>query len=263
MATITNRFSPEYWAGNNLLDDELFERAEPPGFAYLDTKEYLAATRQLSYALGQVAAGNATEVRFSVGHEFNTDLPVGSLVVVDQESVAHWEYQDPDRQWQRPIGAGLPTIPPQRPYSQFWRRYQQDNGRAVQGLGVDGETDVEGKSHYVRFLKWGVIAELDGRPVIQPFGLNQVRLRRGRAHTPRKLRRSSELQSSVIPMPVAIGQVDVWPRLWLDTCSIDTLERVRSVDVVYPATAERQRSRARRLMGGLPRLSPRPGMAPA
>ena len=241
--------APEYWQGHDIFDESIFRREPAPGL-YLNYENYVTARNDLRFAVGQVAAGNATEVRYGSGKEFNTDLPDGSLVVVDTEHIARWSYADPARVWEadRPRQSG-PTIT--RPYSEFWLRHQDGSSQVKPYLGTEGAMFADKFITYSRILSWGVLATQGGGRWIQPFSFGATTLSlNGTVDTPRAHKRYPSLQGAVIPMPAAVGEVEVSPRLSVPALgyAIDSMERIRSIDVVYLAASRKagKRQRARR-----------------
>ncbi len=251
------KLSPEYWDGYDILDASLFtDEPAAPEDVHLSYKKFNYVRGQLQYGVGQVAAGNATEIRYEAT-EFNPELEEGSLVIIDDEDIIRWVYDDPDR---RPVGripesSGPPVT---RPYSSLWLNNQDGTPEPISDLGVERVVFVDEHTVYTRSLRWGVIVEQAKTRVIQPFLFNATKLLpNGDIHTP-DAGKESLLSMPARPMPVSIGAVNVGPKLTNRRYgqTITSLARVRSVDIVYPASGSRELARSRRRWSGslFPRL---------
>jgi hypothetical protein len=241
------KLSPEYWDGRDILDASLFtDEPSVPEDVHLSHKKFNYARGQLQYGVGQLAAGNATEIRYEAT-EFNPELEEGSLVIIDDEDIMRWVYDDPDR---RPVGripesSGPPVT---RPYSSLWLNNQDGTSEPISDLGVERIVFADEHTLYTRSLRWGVIVEQDKTKFIQPFLFNTTKLLPdGDIHTPYAARERL-LNMPARPMPVSIGTVNVGPKLTDIRYGQTTtsLARVRSVDIVYPASGSREPAKSRR-----------------
>lgn len=251
----SNRIAPEYWADHDIFDAELFKEAPYVPGIYLEYAKFQYARERLQYGVGQVAAGNATEIRYRAGSEFNPDLEDGSLVITDTEHLSRWTYADPKRGWE---DSGRHDEGPviNRPYSDFWLRNQDGNPNPNPNLGAEVTIFFDQLAIYTRLLHWGVIVSQGKDRLIQPFFFSTTKLLPGGyIHTPRALRKDSALHGQTIKLPISVGEVKVKPRLIVEEhgYAIDALERVRSVDVVYPASGGREPRTSRKR--GLGRLA--------
>ncbi|CAN5149555.1 hypothetical protein BH09PAT3_BH09PAT3_2340 [soil metagenome] len=236
-----NVFNADNWAGYDILDPSMFVETtyEPP--IYLDKREFNAARNDLLHGLGNVAAGNSTEIKYGLGKEFNSELPDGSLVVVDQETAMVWRYDQP-----RAHGDAEPEAKGNRitrPYSSHWLQCQYE-GIAAKDAGVESLTIAQKNLLYVRTLKWGVLVTQGERRGILEFGFGSVKLLPGGIPDAPKYWRG--LMNTADPMPISVGRVEP-DSLRLDEVTVDSLSRVRSIDVVYPAANRTSKGRKRRV----------------
>lgn len=255
------KLTAEYWGGNNIFDESLFQGEIPRVRSYLDFKTLQHARGSLQHGVAQVAVGNSTEVKYGIGKEFSPDLEDGSLVVVDEEHILRWAYNNPKciQNNTSPYEKG-PVIT--RPYSQYWLHNQNGDHRPS-NIGAESITFGDEHALYVRCIEWGVVVSRGKSRLIQPFSFGTTKLLPdGSIHTPQIERKNSALAGSALLMPVGIGEVQIEPRLTLERCTIDALARVRSIDVVYPATGSKEPKRERRFgLGrlGLPNVRSRAG----
>jgi hypothetical protein len=246
-----NVLTHAYWDGHDIHDEHMFIDAPYTPGLYIDPKELNFARASLEENLGQVAIGNSTEIKYRPGSEFNPELEAGSLVVIDLESLAKWSYDDSERSWESPVSEGGPAIT--RPYSEYWLN-NQDGTLNPEGIGSRSTTFLEEQAIHTRLLYWGVIVAHRKSPVIQPFSFAATKLLpSGRVLAPPSWGRKSILNGQAMAIPVSVGETEVNPRLELERCAIDALERVRSIDVVYLASGgkERKQKPARSLLGRL------------
>jgi len=241
--------TPEYWAGYDIHNAQLFQEAERTPPASLSFRECKQARNYLIEGVGQVAAGNATEIRYGVGMEFNTDLPDGSLLVVDTEYLSKTIFDD-----SKPARSGPRATKPRpaivRPYSTFWLNNQDGTEKPNVDLGTEAVTvaDAHTICTYTRTLDWGVVMTHGQDRVIKPFSFGATRLLAdGTVYVP-PARQDYE---RVERMPVPIGKVVVGRRLNIRKhgYTIDALDRVRSVDVVHLGSGDKERQRRRLPLG--------------
>ncbi|HSX07282.1 MAG TPA: hypothetical protein VLG11_00105 [Candidatus Saccharimonadales bacterium] len=238
-----NKITPEYWGGYDICNEATFINEPVIPEVRLTRKEFAHAQRELRYGVGQVAAGNATEIRYQAGNVFDPSLEDGSLVVVDTELISRRTFDDPRDAWSvSQIWNNEPVMT--RPYSEFWLAHQDyTTARTHVGcevLAIAGTT-------YLRMLQWGVIMRRKEGRAIQPFAFDMTELMHsGKIYTPPIPRRDPELQEPVIPIPVNTGEVQIWPRLTSPGCKLDLFSRIRSIDVVYPAAGDRQPGQSRK-----------------
>lgn len=253
------KLTAEYWGGQDIFNDDLFKEAPYVPGVYLEHKKFKHVRSCLQRGVGQVAAGNATEIRYRAGNEFNPELGEGSLVVIDSEHLMRWTYRDPERGWEEARSReDGPAIT--RPYSTFWLNNQDGTAKPNNGLGIESVTFLDELAIYIRSLNWGVVAEQSKTQLIQPFCFSTIKLLRGGyIHTPSTVRRDSVLHGHAMRMPINIGEVKINPRLTIGRygCSIDWLERVRSVGIVYPVSGGKEpKMNRKRVLGrlALPKL---------
>lgn len=236
---------PEYWDGYDINDNDLFENNPYVPLHRLEQKTYVRAHEYLLESLGQVAAGNVTEVRYRAGNEFNADLEEGSLVAVESESLLNWKPHEPQDPWSMPEHQ---TIPITRPYSDYWLNNQ--DGQTMPNTALGNETTIFPEQHaqHTRSVKWGVIVEEKGSRYIQPFDFSTTKvLSDGSIYAPRQTKSNAFLRGFAHEMPVAIGQTKVETRLHMENANYDALSRIKGVDVVYPAASRRQTVRRKSL----------------
>jgi hypothetical protein len=237
----------DYWNGYDINDDDLFENNPYEPLPRLEYKTFTRAHQHLLENLGNVAAGNVTEIRYRAGNEFSADLEEGSLVVVETESLLHWKPNEPREPWAEQDHPE-PSFPITRPYSDYWLNNQDGKWEPTTGLGAEVTMFNEDHAQHTRSVKWGVIMEEKGTRYIQPFDFSTTKiLSDGRIYAPRQTKSYAFLHGFAHEMPVAIGQTKVETRLHLDTCNVDALSRVKGVDVVYPAASRRQTVRRKSL----------------
>ncbi|HSW99569.1 MAG TPA: hypothetical protein VLH38_00885 [Patescibacteria group bacterium] len=237
---------PEYWDGYDINDNDLFENNPYTPLHRLEQKTYARAHEYLLEGLGQVAAGNVTEVRYRAGNEFNADLEEGSLVVVESESLLDWKPHEPQEPWQSRLEHR--TIPITRPYSDYWLNNQ--DGEDAPNLALGSETTIFPEQHaqHTRSVKWGVIVEEKDSRYIQPFDFGTTKvLPDGSVYAPYWSKSNAFLRGFAHEMPLAIGQAKVETRLHMDSGNYDALSRIKGVDVVYPAASRRQTVRRKSL----------------
>ncbi|HSW37557.1 MAG TPA: hypothetical protein VLG37_04300 [Candidatus Saccharimonadales bacterium] len=258
--------SPEYWDGVDINQTELFIPGEVAvGNIWLTQKEGTRAAQYLAEYLGEIASGEHAELAAFRRGEFNpadNGLGEGSVVIVDNEYLSHWHYLDPERTMSgnnhyhtnRPIT---------EPFMDYWLRNQMGGERLH--FGDEEAVYPEQNMVYSRYLNWGVVIELKdgsyaftrdafGAPKLQPGGTVSV---------PPK---NSWIFRGASILPVEVGKARASGRLELDTCAIDTIERIRSLRVVRAGSREREvdknlakllRERAKALGGlGLPNPEP-------
>lgn len=248
-----NLLAPDRWGGLDIFDERLFVDAPPnPDTAFLQPQEYRRAAAALRYGLGQVAAGNFTEIRYSVGNDFNPELPDGSVVIVQEESLTRFlpEGRLPDR-------ADIPTAPSdpiRRPFVEYWLAHQP--WRPGHHFGSDGAIFTDEGVVFNRMLSWGVLATTGTTRVVQPFQFNTARLQ---ANGEVKL--EDIYAQLATPLPLSIGATKISGRIPVITTSLDGLSKVTSVDVVFPAAGDKQPVKGRRMPWQ--RLAPKLGTSPA
>jgi hypothetical protein len=245
------KLTPEYWGGHDIFNEALFQEAPHVPGTYLKYEKFKYARDCLHENVGQVALGNGTEIRYRAGAEFDPELEEGSLVVIDSEHLARWIYDDPEYSWDEGvIREEGPVIA--RPYSDYWRNNQNGTAEPIP-LGSESVSFVEDLAMYTRSVQWGIIVHQAGARLIQPFFFGTTKLLpNGQVYSPRAQKKDLALHGQALRMPVPIGAVEVRPRLTLERCAIDALDRVRSIDVVYPAAGGKQPAQsAKRGLGRL------------
>lgn len=172
---------------------------------------------------------------------------MGSLVIVDSESVTRYVFEDSTRRLAGEFPGNGPAIT--RPYSDFWLSHQNlDADREL--VGLESKTFIDEGVNYARLLLWGVVLHRSQQRIIQTFGFPGTRLL-----PEHKI--SVPLADEALTMPVAIGDVQPEGRLKLTGIAIDTLRRTRSIDVVYPVAGSKEKTKSSKVTdkrAALPKL---------
>lgn len=261
--TNAHKMSPEYWGGYDIYDESLFLNAPASTDTYLEYKSLVQAREWLHYGVGQVAAGNSTEIRYRMGNKFNPDIANGSLVILDTEYLGRWTYPDPEHTFEDPKPKDK-SLAISRPFSDYWLKHQDGAIQPITDLGSESVTFSKETAIYNRLLHWGVVTEEGDTRYIKPFFFGVTKLLPGGSvYSPRITRRWVQIAGIAMPMPIEIGQVTVNPRVGNEKFALDSLKRVRSIDVVYPAKGNTnpQRVKGRKLAKlALPKLQPKPAL---
>ncbi len=240
----------EYWSGFNIIDDGMFTDIQnSPPYRSFTRKERRFISESLKYALGQVVMGNVTEVQFPAGTEFESDLPDGSVVAMEEETLMRYEYSDPGKLMIGDTSSHHADPPINRPYASYWLNNQ--------GGECDGETRIrypENGILYNHALKWGVFITSHGTRYIQPVGFSDTKLEKDG---------TIDIYTQFEPrltLPLPIGSVEPEPSCRIESVKVDTLHRVNGIDIVYPALGSKVKGpeRARRKGVRLPIFSPQP-----
>ena len=243
------KLTPVYWDDHNIHDAQAFQSAAHAPQAELTFEGCKRARDYLLDGIGHVAAGNATEIRYGNGTQFNADLPDGSLVITDTEYLTKWTYDDPDRSRKRSrFEESEPAF--YRPFSMFWLNNQDGTIKPQTKLGTESVTlaDENTLCTYGRILDWGIVMTQDQERLIKPFSFSAIKLlSNGEVYAPSVKRGFAR----AVRMPLPIGNVEVHPRLTVGKLGYarDTLERVRSVDVVHLGAGSKEPRRRRVLQG--------------
>jgi hypothetical protein len=235
-------FDPAYWEGfdirtgqGNLRDRKMWKIAH---------KQHNKLVPILKSAIEEVLQGNYTEIRYGSGKEFNPQaegIHDGSVVVVDFEELTILPRRILETE-------DAPVIT--EPYVGYWL----DNQPSPPGLGFDVDVDEDADLTYRRDLTWGVVTTVpvyyyDKKPVvitdrrvIQPISFSEVSLDDEKIKVPK----FHNLKSwhHVLVLPEVIGDTEVTRHKFVDgenTYEIESIGRIRSIDLVHLAQAGRKR----------------------
>jgi hypothetical protein len=250
----TEKFkSPEYWGGYDIFDEGNFTDLPSGPFIHTNRRQYNFARNTLINAQTQILAGNSAEIRQQKSGEFDPtpqNLEDGTVVVIDNEGLSRHIYADPSRNWNPHDSWSRVTAPISRTFSEYWaanRYIPRDHDDQTDSSGYEELTYWEDNIKYSRLLSWGVIVSYEKqRRGIQPFAFTGDRY--GNVH---KYERNFPWNEHVLPFPVAIGEVKArslpitMPRSDELSCVIDGLERIRAIDVVYPAAGRKKGKKSR------------------
>lgn len=231
----TKLLSPEYWGDHDIFDEAAFINAPATKPLYIDIpEEYKQAQDYLEQGLGQIALGGSKGIktRYNSGDIFDPDLMIGSLVVIDEETLSKFLYNEPGHEW-RDRTILKSEHPIARPYSEYWLR-GQDGSVDSNYVGLEEVVFPESYVDYKRVLKWGVVTTKDSKRVVQPFRFFETKLQGGKVITPDFID-DYHLHSEYLSIPINAGETLVNKRCKLLHSVLDSLTRIRSIDVVYAA----------------------------
>jgi len=242
-----------YWDGKDIFDTELFAETSAPSVDYLELRQLKYAQSCLRYGVGQVAAGNATSVNYQIGTEFGVSQESGTLVITDTEHLTRTVYDDADYKppvWPPKKRQG-PSIT--KPYSSYWRMHQDFTEDPI-SIGEETLALEDDIVTYSRYVAWGVVVEQDDTKLLQPFSFRTTKLLpSGKIYTPKVFRREPAISGHALELPISVGEVtaDALRRSVTPGYSMHSLNRTRSVEVVYPASGSRNVRRQRSYAGRL------------
>lgn len=247
--------SPGYWDGYDIQQDEVFYAQEE--FLILNKRQYTLASLALKEGLAAIASGNSTEVRYQ-NTEFNPPaevLPDGSVIVLESESLAAFRFDDQAIQSNEGEDVVTQPIPIARPFADHWLAHQgsvDEQGEPVL-FGIESVFFINEKIWYSRILAWGVIVSLEKeRRAVQTFNFHDpVITSWGIDGIPDYRRRGPK--TLALPMPISIGETTPSLHIRKPDGDVGAIRRMRSIDVVYPAAGNPERTK--RSLKRVPKLS--------
>lgn len=227
-------FMPSYWGGkdpSHESNDPSHESTDAQAFpgqkvallGHYEVKESVAA---FSRAMENFAAGRGlqTVLNYRPGDTVRSrELPEGSLVVLEQETLTRRVPADPESVQ----GIAWPSseyVPISRPFTDYWRS-QTGKGKRF-GSEMFYEEASGGNLFYVRALRWGVAVRFRKATRVVAFGFNGPRLVDG------QLDMSEVNGECKIALPLLVGEISMQRRERNDA-TYSTLSRLASVEVAY------------------------------
>ena len=228
------RLSPNYWDGRDIFDESQCKNTPEPVSHYESHRGYNKLRAQLLSSLGKLAANPSIDSPRFTMFELDEDMIPGSLVVIEQERIQ----RQLDERTQ-------PVLNPEarrtvhgseikRPYAKYWLEHQ--DGTKLPGNFGEETIDFGNGVTYDRFLQWGVVFKGPvKRNYVQPFPFAATKLlENGSVYTPRSDRRNPGLNGPAVHLwSRAIGFAHPNPRFETNYGFIDSMSRIRSVDLVY------------------------------
>lgn len=228
--------SPDHWEGFDIRDNALHEAVGCEPDNHLTNGSYRQAHRLFLRGLTRAINGDRTEVSFQEGTIFDPDtkqLADGSIVIIEDEMVSQWRYDD-ETTWSTPAPEAVtPSITD--PFFSYWLEGQDNPAGSTLGFGYETATYTDELIRYGRNLAWGVVitSGIEER-IIQPFpfALTQ-KCPDGTAVTVPPKRKFKELRHPPVSLPIEVGSVTLSGRMRHAGSSADFMKRVRSIEVVH------------------------------
>ncbi|MGH7194898.1 MAG: hypothetical protein ACREJM_15390 [Candidatus Saccharimonadales bacterium] len=231
--------TPEYWDGIDIGDPAPFD--VPYVFpAHTTAAEQRGAGIVLASCLDEVMGSDYVEQDLKTGEEFDpteSELGDGTVLVIDQESLAMWTYpQGHDRQWPEPG----PVRDARHLGSDFvglWRG-RQPHSLGLPHFGSERVAFPDEYMTYTRLLHWAVLLtrrDEERKRLLATWALAAPAATPNGVSVP--LSADSVIFRTAERLPMKVGQAVTMPDLVTPNYGVRHMERVRKLKIVHAATA--------------------------
>ncbi len=217
---------PQRWGGIDITNPQDFT---PRGDDHLMTS---AEQRQAAELLTPVvAAVHANTYRDPVADlrddgTLDTDrLSNGSVLILDRESLIHWDGDDElARVLDTDMGGGAAIA---GRHADYWQEHQ--GRRKSEGFGVEQAVFLDENAVYTRYLEWGVLLKEGITSILALWSLSDINVRRGVMRLPLGPITSEDS----LTLPIKVARSSAHSELF-NGAYVRRIQRVRAARVIYP-----------------------------